>query len=181
MIVGFASIKAQETSFLCAGTTKTLTASATGGTAPITYVWTSPSSVATTGATVSADAAGTWTWEATDANGCTATGTHVVNIEANPNATITAVDVCLNSAQNISATGVPAGYEYSWGFGAGATPATSSTATTSVSYSTTGSKTITLTVTRVFTGTTNGCSETCTWTSTATINVGELAGTSSCN
>jgi len=174
---------AQETSYICAGSTKQLTASATGGAAPIVYTWTSPSAVTTTGATVTANASGTWTWEATDANGCTATGTHIVNIEADPTAgiTINAVNSCIGSSQTIDATGVPAGYTYSWNFGSGATPATSTASSASVSYSSTGTKTITLTISRTLTGSTNGCSATCTWTKTATINISQLTGSSSCN
>lgn len=173
----------QETSYICAGSTKVLTATATGGTAPINYTWTSPSSVVTSGATVTANATGTWTWEAEDANGCTATGTHIVNIEANPTASITinATNTCIGAAQTISATGVPAGYTYSWNFGSGASPATSTSSSASVSYSTTGTKTITLVIEKTLTGSTNGCSATCSWTKTTTINVSQLTGSSSCS
>jgi hypothetical protein len=173
----------QETSFLCAGTTKTLTASATGGVAPITYTWTSPSAVVTTGATVTANASGTYSWTAEDANGCSASGTHIVTIEANPTASIVvnANNSCVGASQTISATNVPAGYTYSWSFGSGASPATSTSASTSVSYSTSGSKTVALTISRTFTGSTNGCSATCTWNKSATITVGQLQGNSSCN
>lgn len=177
------SLAAQETSHICAGSTKVLTASVTGGTAPITYTWTSPAPTTTTGATVTANLAGTYTWNATDATGCTATGTHLIVYEADPTASIVinATNICINTAQTISATGVPAGYTYAWDFGAGAAPATATTASNSVSYSTTGTKTITLTITKTNTGTANGCSATCTWVKTTTITVGSLTGTSSCN
>lgn len=173
----------QETSFLCAGTTKTLTASATGGVAPITYTWTSPSAVVTTGATITANASGTWAWSAEDVNGCTASGTHVVTIEANPTTgiTINANNSCVGSSQTISATGVPAGYTYAWTFGSGAAPASSTSASASVSYSTTGTKTVALAISRTFTGSANGCSATCTWNKSTTITVGQLSGSSSCN
>lgn len=124
------NVNAQETSYICGSGTKTLTASASGGTAPYTYTWTSPTNVTTTGATVTAGAAGVWTWTATDANGCTATGTHTIVIETDPTASITinAANACVDASQTISATGVPAGYTYSWNFGSGATPPTSTSA-----------------------------------------------------
>lgn len=182
LLLSAVGMSAQETSYMCAGETKTLTASATGGTAPITYSWAGPGGT-TTGATRSVTASGTYTWTATDAAGCTASGTHIVNVEPDPTASITinATNICVGASQTISATGVPAGYTYSWNFGSGATPATSNTASTSVSYSTTGTKTITLTITKTFTGSTNGCSSTCTWTKTTTITVGQLSGGSSCS
>ena len=175
--------QAQETSYICAGGTKVLTATATGGTAPITYTWTSPSAVVTTGATVTANAAGVWTWNATDANGCTATGTHTVNIEADPTAgiSIVAVNGCIGSSQTISATGVPAGYTYSWAFGTDSSPATSTASSASVSYSSSGTKTITLQISKTFTGSANGCSATCVWSKTATITIGSMTGSSSCS
>jgi hypothetical protein len=38
-----------------------------------------------------------------------------------------------------------------------------------------------LTISKVFTGTTNGCSSTCTWVKTKTVVIGNLTGGSSCN
>lgn len=173
----------QETSYICGSGTKTFTASATGGTAPITYTWTSPSSIITSGATVNAGAAGIWTWIATDAVGCTATGTHTLIIESDPTASvaIVAVNSCLGSSQTISATGVPVGYTYAWNFGSGATPATSTSASASVTYATTGTKTITLVITKLLAGSTNGCGASCEWTKTTTITIGSLTGGSSCS
>jgi hypothetical protein len=178
-LASFAS--AQETSFLCAGQSKTLTASATGGTAPITYTWTDGTTL-TSGATRVVTISGTYTWTATDASGCTASGTHNVTVEADPTASlaIVATNACLNVGQTVSATGVPVGYSYSWNFGSGATPATSSAASQSVAYTTVGTKTITLTISKTSTGSTNGCSATCTWTKTTTITIGSLSGSSTC-
>lgn len=172
---------AQETSYICGSGSKVLTATTSGGTNPVTINWTGTGGT-TTGAARTVTAAGTYTWTATDANGCTASGTHVVVIEPDPTASIVinAVNSCLNTAQTISATGVPSGYIFSWNFGSGAVPTTSTNGSESVSYTTTGTKTITLTITKDFIGSTNGCSGTCTWTKTKTITIGNLTGSSSC-
>jgi PKD repeat protein len=170
----------QETSYLCNGETKTLTASVTGGTAPITYTWAGTVGGSTTGATRSVTASGTYTWTATDATGCTASGTHEIVVEPIPTIVIVAENTCLNTAQTISATGVPSGYSYSWTFDTGAIPTTSTAASQSVTYTATGTKTITLTITRTQTGSTNGCSATCTFTQTKVITIGNLTGQSSC-
>lgn len=185
LILIFMSVSAfgQATSYICAGASKTLEVTASGGVAPITYTWTSPSSVTTTGATVSASVGGTWNWTAEDANGCTANGTHQVIIEANPTAgiTINANNTCAGQNQTISATGIPAGYTYSWVFGTQAVPATSTAASASVSYSTSGSKTISLTISRTINGSGGGCNATCEWSKNTSITIGQLSGSSSCN
>ncbi len=181
MMLLLINIKAQETSYICEGDTKTLTCTATGGSGSEVITWTDPSGNTTTGATTTADEAGTYTWEITD-GGCTASGTHIVNIEADPTAgiIINATDVCINTVQTISASGVPAGYSYSWNFGTDASPPTSTLASDDVEYSSAGSKTITLTIEKSFTGSTNGCNATCSWTVTKTITVTDLQGSSSC-
>lgn len=183
LIIVSASVYGQETSYICTGSTKTLTASASGGASPYTYKWVKPNGDTITNVSVTAAAAGIYTWLAKDANGCQATGTHTVNIVADPTASITinASDICLNTAQTISATGVPAGYTYSWSFGSGSSPSTSTSASTSVSYSTTGTKTITLTISKDFAGSANGCSATCSFTKTKTITVSGITGGSSCS
>ena len=173
-------INAQNTSYLCPGTSKTLTASVSGGIAPITYTWAGPGGN-TTGPTRSVNATGTYTWTATDATGCNATGTHIVNVEADATSllVINAVNNCLNVSQNISATGVPSGYSYSWNFGANAIPSTSTSSIQSVTYSAVGSKIITLVISKTTAGI-NGCDATCTFTVTKTITIGNLTGTSTC-
>lgn len=96
------------------------------------------------GLSISATTAGVYAWKCTDVTGCETSGSWEVII-IDP--VISAVDLCSGGNQTVSATGVPAGYSYSWSFGSGASPPTSTTGSTLVSWSTSGSKTITLTVT----------------------------------
>lgn len=182
LLVGV-SLSAQETSYICADSTKTLTATGSGGTAPYTYSWTKPGGGTVSNQSVTADTSGTYIWTATDSNGCSATGTHTVNFIADPmsGVTINATNACIGTAQVITATGVPSGFTYSWDFGVDASPATSTTPSTSVAYSSSGSKTITLTLTKASSGTANGCDASCSWSKTKTITIGSISGSSSCN
>ena len=135
----------QQTSYFCTGgASKTLTASCSAGTAPYTYTWKSPAGVITNTASIvinNANQAGVWTWECTDATGCKNMGSHEIIFEPNPgiDIVINAVNSCQNVAQVVSATGVPAGYIYTWNFGVGAVPGTSTTPSTSVLWNSSGS------------------------------------------
>jgi hypothetical protein len=179
------SMQAQTTSYICQGSTKTLTAAGSTGTAPYTYVWTKPNASTVSTAAVTADIAGTYSYVVTDATGCTASGQHIIVIEANPTVTVNAANSCINTSQSITATGVPAGYTYAWTFGAGSTPGTSTTASTSVAYSTAGAKTVQVILSKTIAGTNVGtdvaCGATCAWTKTANITIGSITGTSTCN
>jgi hypothetical protein len=156
-------IQAQEVSYICGTDTKTLSLTATDSTGVVFYTWTSQDNVATSGRTVEATA-GVWSWFAIDINGCSKTGNHTVIVNSEPSMSILADTVCIDEIQNISALGVPEGYTYEWDFGEDASPATSTNSSEEVSYSSSGTKTILLTVSRTFTGTANGCSDTCVWT-----------------
>lgn len=173
-------INAQNTTYLCAGSSKTLTASVSGGIAPITYTWAGPGGT-TTGANRTVSVTGTYTWTATDATGCNATGTHEVVVEAAPTIGVVASNSCVGSSQTVTATGVPSGYTYSWNLGAGSNPSTSTSASPSVSYSSVGSKIISLTITKAISGIGTGCPATCSWSATTTITVNQLTGNSTCN
>lgn len=175
---------AQETSYMCEGAAaKNISAVPSGGTAPYTFNWSGPESFTSTDSTISVSTAGVYQFTITDDNGCSAVGNHTLNVEEDPTGDldIDATDICLNTAQVISATGVPGGYSYDWDFGSGASPGTSTNASESVSYTTGGTKTIALTISRTFTGSANGCSATCEWDVDTEIEVGSLTGGSSCS
>lgn len=163
LFVLMSNIQAQEVSYICGTDTKTLSLTATDSTGVVFYTWTSQDNVASSGRTVEATA-GVWSWFAIDINGCSKTGNHTVIVNEEPTMSILADTSCIDSVQLISAIGVPEGYTYSWDFGEDAYPATSDLMSDNVSYSTGGTKTILLTVSRTFTGTANGCSDTCIWT-----------------
>ncbi len=183
LIVPFIS-KAQQTTTICEGSAwPVLNAGCEGGTEPYTVTWIRPGGTTIIGSSQTLDTVGVWQWSCEDSGGtaCNSNGgTHTVKVEPNPTEDITigAIDVCVNTLQTINATGVPAGYSFSWNFGSGAVPSTSTSSSTNVTYSTGGAKTISLSLTKGFSG--ELCSETCAWEITTTIDVGELSGSISC-
>lgn len=130
---------------ICAGQSASLTASGAS-----TYSW-APSTAlnATTGASVvsSITITTTYTITGTASNGCTATKTSVVTVNALPPLTVsTATTICNGASATLNASGASA---YAW------TPASSLNNSTSSSVTATPSSTVTYTVTG--TGS-NGCS-----------------------
>ncbi len=112
----------------CGKDTGTVSVTASGGTAPYTYLW-APGGYTT--ANVSGLSAGTYTITVTDNNGCTATNTVTVTTVSSIVLTITAhKNVSCNGGSNgsatISASGGTAPYTYAWSPG-GYTTATVST------------------------------------------------------
>ena len=101
---------------LCAGATNgILTASATGGTSPYTYLW----SNGATNAIASGLGAGTYQVTVTDANGCQNTASVTLSAPAGILATITITDSinCFGAATGsltASASGGTPGYTYVW-------------------------------------------------------------------
>lgn len=74
-----------SSSIICAGNSISLSASASGGTGPFTYTWNNAAGI---GATVNVNPTNTtnYTVTAKDANGCTATNTKTINVNALPTA-----------------------------------------------------------------------------------------------
>lgn len=114
-------------------------------------------------------APGTYTVElkATTNNGCRDSSTINVTVNAQPTASFTPANACVNFniglTNNSSVTAPASLVSYAWSFGAGANPASSSNQNPpSLIYNTPGIKTITLTV---------GASSTCSATTTQTVEV----------
>ncbi|MEZ4984507.1 MAG: SdrD B-like domain-containing protein [Saprospiraceae bacterium] len=110
---------------ICVGESATLTASATGGTAPYTYAWSNTLGLGAS-KTVSPASTTTYTVTVTDANNCTATAQVTVVVNPNPTVAFTTVDATCdasNGSATASGQGGTAPYTFSWsnGLGSGAT------------------------------------------------------------
>ncbi len=126
---------------LCTGQSGTLSA----GNAGSTYLW----SNGATSQTISVNAAGSYTVEVTDANGCSATFANTVSINPVPVPAFTAPDVCLGSPTaftNLSGISSGSITGYYWGFGNGYS---ASVANPSYTFGYIGSYGVTLMVTSV--------------------------------
>lgn len=116
------------TDALCNGSSDgTAVATASGGTSPYSYVWSS----GTVGDTATGLAAGTYTVIATDANGCTASATYTVGEPAPLSTTVAITDAQCNGSSDgeitVTFAGGTAPYDYAWSNGPFATGASSST------------------------------------------------------
>jgi len=132
---------------ICAGSAASLSASATGGTAPYTYAWSSGAATANT--SVNPGATTTYIVTATDSKGCTATDQVIVTV--NPSLTANAgtdQTICRGTSASLSAsvTGGTAPYTYAWSNSA-------TTQNTSVSPTATTTYTVTITDSKGCTGT----------------------------
>ncbi len=129
------SVTTSTTPVNCAGGNDgTATASATGGTGPYTYQWTSGS-----GATISNLAGGTYTVTVTDDNGCTVTGVATVanasGFSASLNTTPTTCQGTSTGTATVNVTGGVAPFTYAWsasGSGASSTGLPAGTYTVTV-------------------------------------------------
>ncbi|MFN8278029.1 MAG: PKD domain-containing protein [Chitinophagales bacterium] len=97
------------------GTNGSATVTPTGGTAPITYLW---SNSGGTAASIAGKPAGTYTVTATDANNCTATSQAVISQPASAvtaSATsVTAYCSNANGSASVTASGGNGGFTYAW-------------------------------------------------------------------
>jgi hypothetical protein len=94
-------------------TTGSATATASGGTGPYTYRW----STGTTGETLTNISAGTFSVTATDALNRTATASTTLVAPAALNMTFSFAAICTGGAVTATATGGTAPYTYNWGGG----------------------------------------------------------------
>jgi hypothetical protein len=136
---------------ICNGSSTGLTASGTSA----SYSWSPATSLsASTGASVTANPTGTTTYTVTGSNGtCSNTATVTVTVNAIPTVTAPGVAYCTGSTGNLTASGATT---YTWA------PTTGLSASTGATVAAIGTGSVTYTVT----GTTSGCSNTATATTT---------------
>jgi uncharacterized repeat protein (TIGR03803 family) len=97
----------------CSGSTNTLTANASGGSAPITYTWAAGSTNSVN--IVNPVVTNVYTINVTDANNCTLSQTVAVNINPLPTLTVTGTNtVCLGTSAGFIANGA---ITYTWNTG----------------------------------------------------------------
>ena len=117
-------VNAGEDQEICVGESLTLTATTSGGTAPIAIVW-MPGNISGASITVSPGSTTTYTATATDANGCDSSDEVVVTVNPNPVVAVNGIDATCgdaNGSATASASGGMAPYSYAWSTGdAGAT------------------------------------------------------------
>lgn len=130
---------------ICNGSSTTLTISTTGGTPGYTYNWTPGASLSSTTSSVVIATPGssqTYNVSVTDALGCIATDTVMVNVNSTPSLTLSASSpsICSGNASNLTASGADT---YFWmpGSMTVASPVVSPTTTTI--YTVTGTNTLT--------------------------------------
>ena len=102
---------------ICAGGSVTLTANASGWTAPITYSW-SPGGMTTSSVTVSPGSTTTYTVVVTDGNGCSASKSVEVLVNPKPQVTITPLNPVICQGFSVSLTAITSGgtptFSYLW-------------------------------------------------------------------
>ena len=104
---------------VCAGSSATLTAAVSGGTAGYMYLW-SPGGATTS--SISVSTAGTYTVAVTDANGCTKISSGILTVNPLPTATITGPVsgflAAVNTVVNFTGTftGNPGTHTFTWTF-----------------------------------------------------------------
>ncbi|WP_425412738.1 SdrD B-like domain-containing protein, partial [Lewinella cohaerens] len=142
------SVVAAADQTICEGSNATLSATTTGGTAPVTLTW-MPGNLSGNDLTVAPITTTTYTVTATDANGCTATDQMTINVDPAFVSGINApASICAEEGVLFSAAPAVAGATYSWTFNGSATPTSSTQSNVTVSYATPGSYTATLVVSR---------------------------------
>jgi hypothetical protein len=130
--IGNTTVIATPNQSICSGNSVTLTAIASGGTAPYTYVW-NPGSISGSTITVSPTNTTTYTVIATDANNCSGSTTTTVTVTQIPVTVLTptSVTICNGQSTTLTASG---GTTYVWSTGGtNSTETVSPTATTTYS------------------------------------------------
>ena len=109
----------------CAGSSTTVSATASGGDGSYSYAWTVPATVSNPGnvASFSASVAGSYSVTVTDGNNCTANDSGTLTVNPNPTVTVNNLETCAGSSTTVSAmaSGGDSSYSYSWSVPAMAT------------------------------------------------------------
>ncbi|MFH1320191.1 MAG: gliding motility-associated C-terminal domain-containing protein [Bacteroidota bacterium] len=110
------TISTSSTDANCGVSDGSATLTASGGTAPYSYLWDDPDSQST--ATATGLTAGTYNVTITDNNGCNETASVVINSVGGPAITTSSTDVSCNGGSDGTATATPSGgtppYTYLW-------------------------------------------------------------------
>jgi large repetitive protein len=113
------AITPSVTNSSCAGNTGAISVNVTGGTAPLTYKWTGPNGYAALTANISALAAGSYTLEVTDNNGCKKSSVSAVavinsNFTVVPNPTNINCNAGTDGAISLTVAGGSGVFTYVW-------------------------------------------------------------------
>ncbi|MCU0345366.1 MAG: Ig-like domain-containing protein [Saprospiraceae bacterium] len=159
-----ANVNAGADVTICAGTSASLNAIASGAPAPLTYAW---SNGLGTGATKSVSPASTTTYTVTvtAGNSCTSTDAVTVNVNPSPAASAGAnASICSGTSRQLtaSATGGTLPYTFSWSHGLGTSPTVTITPTSTQTYTVTVAGANGCASTSQVTITTSLCQENCT-------------------
>ncbi|MFN7014220.1 MAG: T9SS type A sorting domain-containing protein, partial [Bacteroidia bacterium] len=130
--IGNTTVTASPNQTICSGNSVTLSANASGGTGPYTYVW-NPGNQTGNSITVSPTSTTTYSVVATDANNCSGSATTTVNVTPIPVTVVTPtnVTICIGQSTVLTASG---GTTYVWSTGGtNATETVNPTATTTYS------------------------------------------------
>jgi hypothetical protein len=130
---------------ICAGGSQTFVVNPTGGTPGYTYLW----SDGTTGASLTTNAAGTYSVTVTDSNGCTTSCSATLTVNPTPSCTVVPASaaICAGGAQifTVTPSGGTPGYTFLWNTGA---------TTSNITVGTAGTYSVTVTDS-------NGCTTSC--------------------
>jgi len=118
---------------ICAGGSQLFTVNPSGGALPYTYLWSDGS----TGASLTTNAAGTYSVTVTDSNGCTTTCSATLTVNPTPSCSVTpsSAAICAGGSQTftVNPSGGTPGYTYLWSDGStGSTLTTNAAGTYSV-------------------------------------------------
>ncbi|MBI5916144.1 MAG: Ig-like domain-containing protein [Bacteroidetes bacterium] len=160
---GIPVLNAGADATICSGSSTNLSASATGGTAPLVFTWSNGLGTGAT-KTISPTSTTTYTVTVTSLSGCSATDQVVVNVNPKPTANAGAdASICNNFGTTLTATGSGATspYTFAWSNGLGTGAIQMVMPTTTTTYTVTVTSNNGCNSTDQVTVTVNNCVENC--------------------